>query len=128
MAGYLFDSNILIYAANPASVYDALRDLLIMPSGAVSAISQVEVLGFSRLSAEDRLYLEALFEALALVPVSNQVIRLAVQLGSQYGLRAPDAVITASALLTQSTLVTADQHFRQVVGLNLLLPTILQPS
>lgn len=125
MAGYLFDSNILIYSASPDSTYDGLRELLVVPNGAASAISQVEVLGFPRLATADRFYLEAAFEALEIIPATNQIILLAVNLARQHGLKAADAIIAAAAVTTRRTLVTADQHFKNVVGLELLLPVML---
>ena len=108
MASYLFDSNILIYSASPNSAYRALRDLLVLPDGAVSAMSQVEVLGFSRLAPQDRFYLEATFAALEIIPVTNQIVVLAISVASRHGLKAADAIIAASVLATQRTLVTAD--------------------
>lgn len=117
MPGYLFDSNILIYSASPDIAYDTLRDLLILPDGAVSAISQVEVLGFPRLTTPDRFYLEAMFEALEIIPVTNQVILLAISLAKRHNLKAVDAIIAASSITTQRTLVTSDHHFKNVADL-----------
>ncbi len=82
----------------------------------------VEVLGFSRLSARDQLVLEATFEALAIVPVTAVIIRAAIDLGRQFGLKAADAIIAASALETGCMLVSADTHFLRVPGLTVLHP------
>ena len=124
MLYYLIDSNALIYSANPAPAYDQMRDLLTnaLAECAASAISMVEVLGFPRLTARDQLVLEATFEALEIVPVTAVIIQAAVDLGRQFGLKAADAVIAASALEAGWMLVSADTHFLRVPGLTVLHP------
>src|SRR5688572_26114118 len=55
----LVDSNILIYAAQPACAH--LRQFIATHAPAVSAVSYVEVLGYHQLDDEERQYLEAFF-------------------------------------------------------------------
>ena len=124
MPAYLFDSNALIYSADPAPVYDALRELLVLPfpSGAVSAISLVEVPGFSRLEEQDQLYFSAVFQNLEIIAVRDSIITEAIKLGYQCGLKAADAIIAASARSVMRTLVSADTHFLRVPDLTVLHP------
>lgn len=119
MPDYLFDSNALIFSASPVAAYGPLRELLTAPppSGAASAISLVEVLGFPRLTSRDQFLLEAAFEAIEVIPVSDTIIKVAIGLGRQHGLKAADAIIAATALDTMRTLVSVDSHFNRVLGL-----------
>ncbi len=55
----LVDSNILIYAVQPA--HSRLRQFIALHVPAVSAVSYVEVLGYHKLDNEERQYLEAFF-------------------------------------------------------------------
>ena len=89
MLYYLLDSNALIYSANPTPAYDRLRDLLTtsLSECAASAISMVEVLGFSRLTPRDKTVLEATFEALEVLLITAATITAAVDLGRQFGLK-----------------------------------------
>ena len=48
----LIDSNIIIYAAKPE--HDALRRFIAEHTPAVSAVSYVEVLGYHRLTEQER--------------------------------------------------------------------------
>ena len=82
----------------------------------------VEVLGFSRLTPRDQTALEATFEALEIIPISAAVVTSAVNLGRQFGLKAADAIIAASALGEGCMLVSADTHFLRVPGLTVLHP------
>ena len=92
------------------------------PETAVSAITRVEALGFSDLLPDARVYFEATFELLQLIPVSTEIIEVAVRFGQLYRLRAADAIIAASAWLTGRTLVSEDGHFRRVLGLEMINP------
>ena len=124
MLYYLLDSNALIYSANPAPAYYRLRGLLInyLSECAASAISIVEVLGFSGFTPRDKMVLEATFEALEVIPVTAAIITAAADLGWQFGLKAADAIIAASALGAGCMLISADTHFLRVPGLTVLHP------
>ena len=63
----LLDSNILIYSVLPA--YPQLRALVADKTSAVSAITDVEVLGFHMLRPAEKLDLEKLFAAIAILPL-----------------------------------------------------------
>lgn len=118
---YLLDSNILIYAARPTPAYATLRQRVQHPDVAVSALSQVEVLGFHRLEAQNELFLRL---ALAALPpaISEAVLGRAVWVRQQFRLKTPDAIIAATALEHGLTLVTADQGFANLPGLPVLDP------
>ncbi len=116
---YLLDSNILIHSAKPAM---QLGIWVNDPQTAVSAISQVEVLGFHGLLPDAQRYFEATFELLQIIPVSTEIIEVAVRFGQLYRLRAADAIIAASAWLHGRTLVSEDGHFRRVFGLDVVNP------
>lgn len=74
----MLDSNLIIYAARPE--YPGLRRLIAARSPAVSTISVVEVLGYHKLSEEDRRHFEAFFTAAKILPVSDAVVAQAVSL------------------------------------------------
>jgi len=116
---YLFDSNILIHSATPAL---ALQPLLRTPGSAVSAISQVEVLGFHGLTPAAELYFVSAFAFLHVETVTPNVITLAITLGRTYRLRAADAIIAATAVVGGYTLLTQDGHFGRVSNLQVLNP------
>ena len=116
---YLLDSNILIHSAKPTLQLGAWVNA---PNAAVSAISQVEVLGHPELRPDAQLCFEATFELLQIIPVSAEIIAMAVQFGQLYRLRAADAIIAAIAWLHGRSLVSEDGHFRRVLGLDVINP------
>jgi len=74
----LVDSNILIYAAQPAHAH--LRQFIAEHAPAVSAVSYVEVLGYHQLDDEERQYVEAFFRLTQVLPLSQAVLDQAVAL------------------------------------------------
>ena len=77
----LVESNILIYAAQPADAH--LRQFIATHAPAVSAVSYVEVLGYHQLDDEERQYLAACFRLARGLPLSPTVLDQAVALRQQ---------------------------------------------
>lgn len=100
----LLDSNIIIYAAQPE--HADLRAFIAEHAPAVSAISVVEVLGFHRLTKEDRVHFEEFFRASRVLRVSDAVVEWAVGLRQTRRMSLGDALIAGTALAHDLTLVT----------------------
>ena len=70
--GVLLDSNIIIYALQPA--YPQVREFVSAHRPVVSAASYVEVLGYHRLADADRRSLERFFASTRVLPLDRPVI------------------------------------------------------
>jgi predicted nucleic acid-binding protein len=123
----LVDSNILIYAAQPA--HARLRQFIAVHVPAVSAVSYVEVLGYHQLDDEERQYLEAFFRLARLLPLSQAVLDQAVTLRQQRKMSLGDALVAGTALVHGLTLVTRNvEDFQWIQGLSLLNPFDTAPQ
>lgn len=117
----LLDSNIIIYAAQPD--HEELRRLIASQAPLVSAISVVEVLGYHRLSEAERTHFEEFFGASKILTVTNLVISEAVRLRQQRNMSLGDALIGATAITNDLTLVTRNvDDFDWIAGLRILDP------
>ncbi len=117
----LVDSNILIYAAQPA--HAPLRHFIAEHVPAVSAVSYVEVLGYHQLDDQDRQYFEAFFRLARVLPLSQAVLDQAIALRQQRKMSLGDALIAGTALVHGRTLVTRNvEDFHRIQGLSLLNP------
>lgn len=117
----LLDSNIIIYAAMPE--YGALRRLIAERSPAVSAVSYVEVLGYHKLSDQQRRYFEKFFAAANVLAISEAVLDEAVKLRQLKKMTLGDSLIAGTALAHGLTLVTHNTaDFKWVEGIKLLDP------
>jgi predicted nucleic acid-binding protein len=100
---YLLDSNIIIYYAEKQySCLDAVfqEDILY-----VSEITRLEVLGYHRIGQLKPLF-EQLFMEFNLIPVSKMIIDTAISLRQQKSMSLGDAIISATALQNDLTIVT----------------------
>ena len=112
----LIDSNILINAAEKMPI---LKVYLNKQNLYVSEISKLEVLGFPDLKQKDRLYFEALFLKLNIIPIDSDVIEEALKLKKQRKIGVCDALIAATALLYNLELFTFNvKDFEKIEGLN----------
>ena len=123
----LIDSNIIIYAAQPASA--ALREFIAQHAPAVSAVSYVEVLGYHRLTEQERQHFETFFAAAPVLPLSQDVLEQAVKLRQLRKMTLGDALIAGTALVHGLTLVTRNaDDFNWIAGLSLLNPFEILPE
>jgi len=100
-----------------------LREFIAKNSPVVSAVSFVEVLGYPRISDEERQHFEAFFAAATILPISDAVLHEAVRLRQQRKMALGDALTAATALVHGLTLVTRNTgDFEWVEGLSLHNP------
>ena len=117
----LIDSNILIYAGDPH--YAFLRTFLTTSNPAVSIVTYIEVLGYHKLTDEQRQYFEELFDLIPTVFVDQQIAEQAVKLRQQRKMTLGDSIIAATALVGGLTLVTRNiDDFKWISALTLLNP------
>ncbi|HRD79596.1 MAG TPA: type II toxin-antitoxin system VapC family toxin [Saprospiraceae bacterium] len=100
----ILDSNICIYAPQPAFAH--LLPLLIDPDCAVSEITRLEVLGFHKLTKSERTYYEKVFLHKTIIPISKEIIDLAIQLRQSRKMTVGDAIIASTAIRHKLELVT----------------------
>ena len=117
----LLDSNLAIYAAQPA--YDVVRKLIAAEQPAVSDITRVESLGYHRITDAEKRSLERLFHALAVLLVTVAVCDEAIHLRQQRKMSLGDALIAGTALVHRLTLATHNtSDFAWIPGLTLFDP------
>ncbi len=100
----LLDSNLIIYASKPD--YESLRNWMENHAIVVSAVSQLEVLGYHRLTAEERNAFALFFSALPILPISPSVIDQAIALRQQRKMSLGDATIAATAIVHRLPIAT----------------------
>jgi len=101
---YLIDTNIIIYSSKPEFAY--LRPLVLDTDNSVSIISKVETLGFRRITPEEILYFNSIFNLLKNYSVNNAVIDRAISLRQMIRIPLGDSLIAATALEYELELIT----------------------
>jgi predicted nucleic acid-binding protein len=117
----LLDSNIIIYAAQPE--HAALRQFIETHAPAISAVSYIEVLGYHKLTEEDRQFLEQFFQTAERLPLSEAVVQWAIKLRQRRKMSLGDSIVAGTAIAHERTLVTRNtDDFRWIEELKLLNP------
>ncbi len=114
----LIDSNILIHAAKPE--HTSLKNLLSGGNVAVSNISKLEVLGYHKITEEQKTFFKAIFTLVQIIQVDDDVIEEAIKLRSAKNMSVADAIIAATAVLNSCELITENtKDFKNVNGITI---------
>ena len=116
----LLDSNILIYL----SKQNLLLDQFARPGNSlhVSVITLMEVKGFAFDSKAEEQFIDQLCSLFIVEAINEQVVEEVIKIRKQYKIKLPDAIIMATAIVNDCTLITRNiQDFKQFDS---LLPII----
>lgn len=120
----VFDSSALILFLNdalPPETLELLEQSLHSGRILISAIVRAEVLAWNSHTAMSLATALALLDACQLVPVNAVIADEGARVRRETGMKLPDALIAATALLQSAALVTANaRDFRRVQGLTLI--------
>ncbi len=102
---YLFDTNAVIYTLKGVAkpLFITSEDML-----HISFISKIELLSHPSKN-EEREKIEQFLENVLIVLINDSLINKTVEIRIQHGLKLPDAVIAATAILHDATLITSDE-------------------
>ena len=118
----LLDSNIVIYAAQ--ADYAFLRRIIFEDErAAVSAVSLIEIFGYPDLDEEDNRIFQEMLSKVLILRLDNNIVVRAIRLRQQRRSGLGDAIIAATALEPDLTLLTRNtRDFRQITNLRLINP------
>ena len=114
---FLADTNALIYLLNGNS---CMRPFL-QSKLAFSVISEMELLSFSGITAEEENNIKSLLLDCIEISLSNEIKEKTIEIRKKYKTKLPDAIVAASAIVKNLPLITADKGFNQIEELDLKL-------
>lgn len=88
---------------------------------AASFVSEIELLGFKNLSAENEIRLKELLKDSIVINLSEEIKFQTIKLKQKYTIKLPDAIIAATAIFNKVPLVTADKGYNKITELELIL-------
>jgi predicted nucleic acid-binding protein len=125
---WLLDTNILIDAFAGRS--DAVRTIDEARAQNVewigySAVTRLEILGFSGLSAADERGLKDLLAEFQEAAITSAVVEQAIEIRKATRIKIPDALIAATAIVREAELVTRNaMDFKSVGRLKMINPAL----
>jgi predicted nucleic acid-binding protein len=122
LSAALIDTNILIYQLNnslPIGVQQALGLKLEAGQAFVSVITHIELLAWKNHTDASLRKTTALLQFIPQLSLSSPVIEETIRIRKVYGLKLPDAVIAATALIHDCSLWTSNEtDFKRVTELS----------
>lgn len=119
MSGFDFvaDTNFLI------DVHEGRDKVLPFLEGTViiSVISEIELLGWFKLTAEEKQKLQSLLDDCIIFELTSEIRKLAIEIRQQKQIKTPDAIIAATAKYLQIPIVSSDKGLKNIPGIELIL-------
>lgn len=104
---FILDTNILLYLIGKKIPVDAL------PEGefSVSFVTELEVLSYPSITPQEENQLKRFLRDIPVIDITAEIKERTIDLRKKYSLRLPDAIIAATAIQLDATLVTNDKGF-----------------
>jgi predicted nucleic acid-binding protein len=112
------DTNVFInLGLGKFNIDSILQDKIIF----VSIISEIEILGFQKISDEDVSFFMQLLSTCHIVDLSQIIKMKAIDIKREYKIKTPDAIVAATAVVLDKPLLTFDKDFLKIKELDLFL-------
>lgn len=115
---YLLDTNIILYILSGDKT---IATYLHQKNLYTSVISEIELLGFKNLSAQEEKSIRAFLSEFRIIYIDDAIKNQAITLRKIHGLKLPDCIVAATAISLNLTLISSDKQFEKVKNLPLEL-------
>lgn len=104
---YLLDTNVIIYyLRNERDIVRYVEDLLLQDTIITSVIVEAELLSWPKLTITEMDKIVTALETISVIPVDSQIARLAGSFRRQFEIHLLDAIIAATSMRMNATLIT----------------------
>lgn len=109
----LLDTNAVIYALN---------DGLTLPKAeySISIITEMELFSYPKLSDFERDNIKRLLSYFKIFSITEEIKDMTIQIRKNYGIKLPDSIICATALVNGATLISNDKQLKKIVELEII--------
>ena len=115
-----FDTNSIIYYLDGAQeVVPIVEEILAtQPRPFIATVSELELFSSPSLTSIEAFRVEEFISTCVLVLLDSQIARIGARLRREYKLKTADSIVAATALFTNSTLLTRNiRDFKKISGL-----------
>jgi len=123
---YLWDTNVVIYYLQqqfPPTAEKFVDELLNEGQPIISAITEIELLCWKTAAEKDLEILRSFINDTLVIELENPIKMKTAEIRKQYNIKLPDAIIAATALFHEFTLLTNNsKDFKNIIGLEVVNP------
>ena len=122
--GYLIDSNVIFdYLGNAfsKSQWNFLVNV-INESPNISVITKIEALSWHDDSIQEETKLASFINYSNIIPLSDDIVAQCINIRRNRKMKTPDAIIAATALVYNFTLITSDSDFNKIPDIKTINP------
>ena len=120
---YLIDTNVAIYYFGKALSFESeeLIDRIIDEHYSISVINRIELLGFKGLNERESDALSSFISSSIVFDLEEDIILETILIRKMYSIKLPDAIIAATCLVNNCTLITNNiKDFDKITGFQLI--------
>lgn len=114
----VLDTNIILYAA--VDNHPIALELITENTIFISDITEIELLGYHRLTEKERQIIEELLSCMIVVPISGRIKSKAIELRKKHALQTPDAIIAVTSLELGHFLASADKKLQKIENIEVI--------
>lgn len=112
---YLADTNAILYFL---SGNECMKPF-VSSRFAFSVINEMELLSYPKITAEEEKQIRGFLEGSAFFGLTDSIKERTIQIRRTYNIKLPDAIVAATAIEYDMTLITADTGFEAIKELKL---------
>lgn len=122
-ARYLIDTNVAIGYLDSILPERGLEFMDNVPAIILSVVTRIELLSWRNATKSQLTVLESYISDAKVFDLSEAVIRKTIAIRKEHGLKLPDAIIAATSLVHDLTLLTRNtSDFNRITGLEVINP------
>jgi predicted nucleic acid-binding protein len=125
---YLLDTNTIIYYLKGGLPSNGMKVIGVIADDrpSISVITKIELLGFNAPNLEEQSLTNKFVEACFIFNLNEAVVNQTIVLRKQYKIKIPDAIIAATAMVFNLTLMTHNTNdFNKISNLQCIDPHLL---
>ncbi|HRM15318.1 MAG TPA: type II toxin-antitoxin system VapC family toxin [Acinetobacter parvus] len=107
MQKYVFDTNAILYAISQGVEIEKNMH-------SISVITEMELLSYPQLTLQDEVMLRGILSFFQHIELTTEIKQQAIWLRKNTGLKLPDSIVAATALITNCILLTSDKKLLKV--------------
>jgi predicted nucleic acid-binding protein len=112
------DTNVILYLLNGD---DTLATFLNKKELYISVITELELLGYSGISKKEEKVIREFLDECKIISINDHIKEETIRIRKQFKTKLPDSIIAASCMYMGLPFITADEEFKKISELALIL-------